>query len=140
MDNVRIKFGAIKSPSRKAIDVVHLGGFFYGGGVWEAQGNVCSDGNWLTLRVSQCRRKPTARQAPNFLQDNSLSVMISKAFPKVVISLLKKVLCCVGWNRALSTSRTRMNQQRGHHAGTAIKNNAEATLTAYDLSPITLLA
>ncbi len=61
-----------------------------------------------------------ANALPAPFQDNFLPVMINKPFQSgAMVNSPKKVNCCTGWNRIHSTTKSRMNNKRGHHAGTA---------------------
>ena len=85
-------------------------------GVCETHGQVAE---WEVLCFVQ--RKPQQVQIlPQPFQDNFLPVMRDRPFNLArMVNFWEKALCCTGWNRIHSTTKSRMNNKRGHHAGTA---------------------
>ena len=76
----------------------------------------------LTAVKTTARFATLASCLPASFQDNFLvlPVMINKPFQSgAKVNSPKKVNCCTGWNRIHSTTKSRMNNKRGHHAGTA---------------------
>jgi hypothetical protein len=160
MDTGTIKLGTNKELSRKVPPSILLEGFFYAGSVCILEGfatpsimpvmrRVNDTASWpksyasescVVSRIRRLRDNNPARQCLIF-QDNSLSGYDNtKPFQsRHEINRVKKVNCCTGWNRSLSTSRTRTMRQRGHQAGTAIKLNVQAPATTYALAPINLI-